>query len=405
MGSARNLLYLGMENKPLTQDGVTIKLVNSDELLEQAVEALRNSAELALDLEFDQNRFTYGFNLCLVQLSDGCGTCYIIDPFTIDNLQPLFRLLEEPATTKIIHHSNNDILLLNKMGCRIRGVMDTDVAAKILNYERSSLATVLKEEFSKEIDKSQQSSNWNKRPLTEAQLLYAAIDVIYLHQVKKKLVAEIAQLGRMPWLQEENQLLEALSYTEPLHPHLKLRNAFRLNFYQQFILKELFAFREEMAKTFNKPASYVIANEALVELANNPNTDLHEWLNHTKGIHGGLKKPRNEERLQHVLRQAKEKARENNISHDYPENRWQRPLRTPETEQRKEALTLIQKRIIAQYGEYTSRLIINQNLITEYSQTGKLRCTKLYATDIVLATAKELGIALPAPSLKEAADK
>ncbi|GAB3536399.1 hypothetical protein GCM10027443_26670 [Pontibacter brevis] len=390
-----------MENKTLTHDGVTIRLIETDAELLTAVKALRQHKELALDLEFDQNRFTYGFNLCLVQISDDNGTCYIIDPFTINNLQPLFELLEDKDFTKIIHHANNDILLLDKLGCNIRGVMDTDVAAKILNYERSSLATVMKEEFDQEVDKSQQSSNWNKRPLTEAQLIYAAIDVLYLHQVKAKLVAEIEEKGRMHWLQEENLLLESLIYSEPENPHMKLRNAYRLNYYQQYILKELFAFRDEMGKQLNKPSSYVISNEGLVDLANNPNTDVHEWLNHTKGIHGALKRARNEKLLQETLEQAKRKAKADNISHDYPENRWQRPPRTPETEKRKEDLITVQKYIIAKYGEFASRLIINQGLITDYSITGQLRCTKQYATDIILDAASELDIHLPEPIMKD----
>lgn len=384
-----------MENLPLVEDGVAIVLVESDAALHEAVGKLEQCTELAVDLEFDQNRYTYGFNLCLVQIADGKDTCYIIDPFYIDDLTPLFKLFSAPGITKIIHHSNNDILLLDKMGCNVKGIMDTDVAAKILNYERSSLATVLKEEFSKEIDKSQQSSNWNKRPLTEQQLRYAAIDVIYLHKIKKKLLEEIERQGRMHWLVEENSLLEQLKYTESENPHLRLKHSFRLNYYQQYLLKGLYTFREDLARQFNKPAHFVIPNEALVELANNPNVDLHEWLNHTRGIHGNLKKPKNEKLLQEAMQNAKEAAKANHISHDYPEHRFHRPLRTPETERRKEHLSEVQKAIMERYGEYASRLIINQSLIIDYSQNGKLRCTKQYASEIVLAVAQELGIDLP----------
>jgi ribonuclease D len=395
-----------MENLPLTEDGVAIILVASDQALQEAAAQLGQRQELALDLEFDQNRYTYGFNLCLVQIADGNGNCYIIDPFFIDDLSPLFGLIENPAITKIIHHSNNDILLLDKLGCHIRNIVDTDVAAKILNYERSSLATVLKEEFEKEIDKSQQSSNWNKRPLTEEQLRYAAIDVIYLHKIKAKLLSTIEKEGRMHWLEEEDQLLEQLRFTEPENPHLRLKHAFRLNYYQQYLLKGLYAFRDELAQQFNKPAPFVIPNEALVELANNPNTDIHEWLNHTRGIHGGLKKPKNERLLKEALEKAKDDAKANNISHDYPDHRYQRPFRTLETEKRKELLTEVQQQIIAKYGEYASKLIINQSLITEYSQNGRLRCTKKYATAIVLQTARELGIDIPliAPATPESQD-
>ncbi|WP_347159493.1 ribonuclease D [Pontibacter chitinilyticus] len=391
-----------MENTPLSHDGVTIKLIESDEALARAVQDLHKSKVLALDLEFDQNRFTYGFNLCLIQVTDGCGTCYILDPLSIQHLQPFFLLLEDPAITKIIHHANNDIMLLKKLGCDIKGVLDTDVAAKLLNYERSSLATVLKEEFDKEIDKSQQSSNWNKRPLTEEQLRYAAIDVIYLHRVKDRLTGQLEEKGRLQWLDEEDRLLEQISYAEPENPHMKLRNAYKLNYFQQFILKKLYTFRDEMAQQFDKPSSYVIGNEALVDLATTPDVDVHEWLNHTKGIHRSLKKPRNEKLLQNVLTQAVQEAKAQNISHDHADNRWQRPVRTPETEQRKEDMVQVQKQIMEKYGEYTSRLIMNQSLITEYSQTGTLRCTKQYATNIILDTAQELGITLPDPRVNPA---
>ncbi|MCC9168057.1 ribonuclease D [Pontibacter harenae] len=384
-----------MENKALSYDGTTIRLIETEEALQDVAAKLSGSRELALDLEFDQNRFTYGFNLCLIQISDGNGTCYIIDPFAFEDLSPIFEIVENPSITKIIHHSNNDILLLNKLGCNIRNVMDTDVAAKILNYERSSLATVLKEEFDKEIDKSQQSSNWNKRPLTEAQLVYAAIDVIYLHQVKERLVKKIEELDRLHWLEEENNLLERIEYSEANNPHLKLKNAFKLNYYQQFLLKDLYSFRDEMGQKLNKPAPYVIPNDALVDLANNPNVDLHEWLNHTKGIHGALKRQPNEKLLSKALKQAKEKAKEENISHDYPDFRGQRPVRTAETEQRKDELSQVQKRIVEKYGENASRLVITQSLIGEYSQTGNIRCHKKYGYSIIMETASELGINLP----------
>lgn len=389
-----------MENTTLIFDGVTIKLIEQQEQLAEVVNLLSQNKELALDLEFDQNRFTYGFNLCLVQIAAENGVCYIIDPFAVQNLQPLFELFGNKDITKIIHHSNNDILLLDKMGCRIQNVMDTDVAAKILNYERSSLATVLKEEFQIDIDKSQQSSNWNKRPLTEAQLQYAAIDVIYLHRIKAKLLSELEQLDRLHWLQEENELLESLTYSEPENPHLRLRNANRLNYYQQYILKNLYTFREQMGKQFNKPAPFVISNDALVELANNPNTDIHEWLNHTRGIHGGLKRPRNEKLLRDTIKDAQKEAKANHISHDYPESRWQRPLRTPETEQRRDDLIAVQKRVVEKYGEYAARLIITQSVINDYSFTGELRCTKRYATAILLQTAQEVGVGLPPPRLE-----
>ncbi len=380
-----------MENSTLSYDGVSIELIESQDALVRAVAALQQHTILALDLEFDQNRFTYGFNLCLIQIADGCGTCYIIDPFPIADLQPLLDLLENPAITKIIHHANNDIMLLSKMGCAIKGVLDTDIAAKLLNYERSSLATVLKD-FNIEIDKSQQSSNWNKRPLTQEQLRYAAIDVIYLHRVMHLLIDGLSAQGRTAWLEEENALLEQITYAEPENPHLKLKEAFRLTYYQQFILQKLYTFRDEMAQFFNKPAAYIIGNEALVQLAADSDVNIHDWLNHTKGIHGGMKQARNEQLLANTVALARKEAIAQNISHEHPESKWRRPLRTPITEQRKEDMVAIQKSIMEKYGEFTSRLIINQSIIVAYSQAGTLYCTKTYAKKVILATAEALGL-------------
>ncbi|MER2999377.1 ribonuclease D [Pontibacter populi] len=386
-----------MEFTTLSNNTIKIKLVSTPEQLQAAIADLSTKKELALDLEFDQNRFTYGFNLCLIQITDGKGICYIIDPFDLPDLQPFFQLMENKAIMKIIHHSNNDILLLDKLGCSIQNVMDTDVAAKILNYERSSLATVLKEEFNIEIDKSQQSSNWNKRPLTEQQLQYAAIDVVYLHEVKDKLLTEIEQVGRMHWLQEENSLLEKLRYTESENPHLRLKNASRLTYYNQFFLKALYNFRENLGKQLNKPSSYIIPNDALIELAINPDVDLHEWLNHTRGIHGRLKSPNYENKLRDTISKTMQAAEAQHISHDYAGSQFKRPFRTSETEKRKEELTSVQAEIVKQFGEFAGRLIINQSLINEYSYTGKLRCTKRYATQIVLDTATSIGVQLPQP--------
>ncbi|MDX5346881.1 MAG: ribonuclease D [Hymenobacteraceae bacterium] len=381
-----------MEDVALTIDGNKIKLVSSANGVRQSVAVLRQAKELALDLEFDQNRHTYGFNLCLIQISDG-ETCYLFDPFTVEDLKPVWQLFEDPAITKIIHHANNDILLLNKLGCNIRNVIDTDVAAKILNYEKSSLATVLAEDFKIELDKSQQSSNWNTRPLTEEQLHYAALDVNYLHRVKDRLVTEIKQKGRLHWLEEEGRLLEQIEYTEPQDPHLRLKTARNLTYFQIFLLKELFSFREKLAQAANKPSAFIIPNDALVDLARNPDTDVYEFINSTRGIHRSLKTARNEERLRQVLQKARNRAEAHNIGHDFPPP-YRRPVRNRETNMRDEALSKVQEEIVRVYGAYASRLIITSSVISEYAFTGKLNVQKQYALDIILETAKALNITL-----------
>lgn len=376
-----------------TEELFNIRYIATEPQLRETAAVLHQKPELALDLEFDQNRHTYGFNLCLIQISDG-QTCYIIDPFEIADLQPLWLVLEDPKIAKIIHHANNDIMLLSKLGCHIRNVIDTDIAAKILNREKSSLASVLAEDFQISLDKSQQGSNWNLRPLTEQQLRYAALDVNYLHAVKDKLVSEIQRLGRMHWLLEEGRLLEQITYSEPEEPHLHMKLSKKLNYFELFILKDLYAFREALAKKVNKPAGFVIPNEALAELARHPETDVEEFLGRTKGIHRRVKQESNVSKLQKLLTAAEKRATEHQISREFPNNYWRRPFKTAETQQREETIQRVQEELIKRVGPYASRLIITTSVINEYALHGKLAVHKQYALAIILEIASELGVDL-----------
>jgi ribonuclease D len=372
-----------------------IRLINTDEGLQEIMPLLRQAGELGADLEFDQNRHTYGFTLCLVQLSDG-QTSYLIDPFPIQDLQPLLALMADPAVTKIFHHSNNDLLLLSKLGCQTHAVVDTDIAAKILNYEKASLANVMAEEFGVTINKAMQASNWNKRPLTEEQIRYAALDVQYLRPLKEKLVGKIRELGRMRWLEEECHLLERITYLTPDQPHLRLKGISRFSEFDLFILEELYAFREELAQQLNKPSGYIISNDALVDLALHPQTDVHEWVNHTRGIHGRLKSDRHSRDLVKVLRQARQQAEAAGLSQQQPERRYKRPVETPETQAREEQALCLQAELASRYGTHASRLLLNQSMIQYYTYQGHLLVPKHYARDIINDVVAELNLDLKA---------
>ena len=382
-----------MKEPAFVLEGKPVHVVDSAETLQAAVDHLAQEPELALDLEFDQHHYTYGFNLCLIQISDG-HHCFLIDPLPIADLQPLWDVLENPAIVKIFHHANNDLMLLSMLGCQVRNLVDTSIAAKILNYAKAALGTLLEEELQLKLDKSQQMSNWNHRPLTKRQLEYAAQDVLYLHELKKAMVAKIEDLDRMHWLDEEDQLLENITFTTPEDPHLKIKFPQRLTLFQQFILKPIYDFRDELAQKWNFPAGQVINTNALMQLLNQPEGSINDWLYHTKGIHGRLQQDRFEQQLQRILNGAVEEAKKQKIPNRLPPNTFPPRLKTPETEARKDLLCTVQKALIDRYGAYTTPMLLDQSTITHYSQTSEVVIPKKYARDIVLATAQELGVEL-----------
>ncbi len=374
-------------------EGKPVHVVNSADLLQTTVRHLAQKPELALDLEFDQHHYTYGFNLCLIQISDG-HNCFLIDPLPISNLQPLWDVLENPAILKIFHHANNDLMLLSMLGCQVRNMVDTSIAAKILNHAKAALGALLQEELNLKLDKSQQMSNWNHRPLTKRQLEYAAQDVLYLHELKNVMVGKIQDLGRLDWLKEEDQLLENITYAELEDPHLKIKFAQRLTLFQQFIVKPIYDFRDELAKKWNFPAGQVINTSALLQLLNQPEVEVKDWLYHTKGIHGRLQQERFEQQLQRIVNGAVEEAKKRKIPDRLPPNPYPPRLKTPETEARKEQLTLVHKALAERYGQYTTPMLLDQSTITHYSQTGEVLIAKKYAREIVQAMAQELEIKL-----------
>ncbi|MBA9077585.1 MULTISPECIES: ribonuclease D [Rufibacter] len=382
-----------MKEPAFVLEGKPVHVVQTADALQAAAAHLGQQPELALDLEFDQHHYTYGFTLCLIQISDG-KTTFLIDPFPLEDLQPLWNVLENPAITKIFHHANNDLMLLSMLGCQVRNLVDTAVAAKILNYSKAALGTLLEEELGLKLDKSQQMSNWNQRPLSRKQLEYAALDVLYLHELKTAMVGKIKELDRMAWLEEEDKLLESIIYTEQEDPHLKIKFPQRLTLFQQFILKPIYAFRDEVAQKWNLPAGQVINTNALLQLLNNPEQSINEWLYHTKGVHGRLQQDRYEGPLQRIVNGAVQEANKRKIPHRLPPNPFPPRLKTPETEARKELLCTVQKTLIERYGAYATPMLLDQSTITQYSQTGELVMHKKYAREIVLATAREMKINL-----------
>ncbi|WP_205503517.1 ribonuclease D [Rufibacter psychrotolerans] len=382
-----------MKEPAFILEGKPVHVVQTAEALQEAAHHLNQQPELALDLEFDQHHYTYGFTLCLIQISDG-HTCFLIDPFPLDDLQPLWDVLENPASTKIFHHANNDLMLLSMLGCQVRNLVDTAVAAKILNYAKAALGTLLEEELGLRLDKSQQMSNWNQRPLSKRQLEYAAQDVLYLHQLKNAMVAKIEELGRLHWLEEEDQLLESITYVELEDPHLKIKFPQRLTLLQQFVLKPVYDFRDQLAQKWNIPAGQVINTNALMQLLQDPEQGINNWLYHTKGINGRLQQERYEEQLQRIVNGSLKEAKKRQIPNRLPPNPYPPRLKTPETEARRELLCTVQRALIERYGAYATPMLLDQSTITHYSQTGELVIVKKYAREIVEATARDLQITL-----------
>ncbi|MDW3223756.1 MAG: ribonuclease D [Paracoccaceae bacterium] len=138
--------------------------------------------------------------LCVVQLSGGDGNAHLVQIAKGQTSAPnLCALLEDPNVVKLFHFGRFDIAaMLNMFGATTAPVYCTKIASRLVRTytDRHGLAKLLQELLGIDISKQQQSSDWGADTLTEAQIEYAASDVLYLHQLRDALNTMLEREGR-----------------------------------------------------------------------------------------------------------------------------------------------------------------------------------------------------------------
>jgi len=138
--------------------------------------------------------------LCVVQLSRGDGEADVVQIARGQARAPnLERLLADPSVTKIFHFARFDVaVLLHTFGVAATPVYCTKIASKLTRTytDRHGLKDLTRELIGVDLSKQQQSSDWAAETLSEAQLAYAASDVLHLHALRQRLDAMLAREGR-----------------------------------------------------------------------------------------------------------------------------------------------------------------------------------------------------------------
>jgi ribonuclease D len=157
-------------------------------------------AEVAIDSETMGLRYRRD-PLCVVQLSSGDGNAHVVrlnrPAYDCPNLK---RLLADPAVLKLFHFGRFDIAMFQlHLGVEVAPVYCTKIASKLARTytDRHGLKDVAKELAGIDMSKAQQSSDWGSAELSQAQLDYAASDVLYLHAIKARLNEMLVREGRM----------------------------------------------------------------------------------------------------------------------------------------------------------------------------------------------------------------
>jgi len=231
---------------------------------------------LALDTEFIRER-TWWPQLALVQMTVPGQDALLVDP-TIPGMSDVLRpLLDNPSIVKLMHSASEDVQALQRgCGALPSPLFDTQIAAALcglgaaLGYQK-----LVETQLGIVLSKSETRSDWLRRPLSDAQLSYAADDVLHLHALHAILRDKLRELGREEWLAEDCARLVANSGNETpeRYPHLALRGAQYLDAEAQARLCRLLRWREVQARAGDRPKGWIIDNELAIALARKPPID------------------------------------------------------------------------------------------------------------------------------------
>jgi ribonuclease D len=235
-------------------------------LLDQA----RAEGTCAVDTEFVWER-TYAPALCLVQLATA-ERLAVIDPLAGAPLDPVAELMADPAVEKVMHAPSGDLAaFVLHHDVRPRNVFDTQVAAGFAGYGGSpSLERLLDQAVGVRLRHDEGFTDWSRRPLTRTQIEYAADDVRYLLDAASALRARLAGQGREAWVDEEMEQRYGDGATLVQDPEAAWRRVSgrgRLRGEQVSALAAAAAWREREARRRDLPASWLIKDATLIEIA------------------------------------------------------------------------------------------------------------------------------------------
>ena len=243
--------------------------VNRPEGLDRLAERLATAAEIAVDTEADSLHHYYE-KVCLIQLT-AAGENFIIDPLAGLDLAGFFRLLAEKNL--IFHGADYDLrLLAADYDFRPRGeVFDTNIAARLLGFQRLGLAALAEDLLGVTLSKGGQKFNWSRRPLPEEKIIYAANDTRFLESLAGILRGRLRELGREEWAREScRALVRETGRPRPARDPdriWRIKGLKDLNRDELALVRELWQWREEEAKAVDIPPFKVLGNQPLVALA------------------------------------------------------------------------------------------------------------------------------------------
>jgi ribonuclease D len=248
--------------------------ITTTEALRDFCARLADQPFITVDTEF-MRETTYWPRLCLIQAASATDAA-IIDPMAEGlDLEPFLDLLRDPKIIKVFHAARQDTEIFVKLGAMPRPMFDTQVAAMAAGFgDQVSYEALVRQMLKQEVDKGSRFTDWARRPLSEAQLVYALGDVTHLAALYPKLRDRLKKEGRLDWVMAEMEDLTDpdLYDTDPEKAWKRLKpKKWSAKYLAAFVATAVW--RERAAQERDQPRGRILKDEAIDEIAAQGPTD------------------------------------------------------------------------------------------------------------------------------------
>ena len=260
------------------------RLVTDQVEFEAVLDVLITEKRIAVDTEFHREK-TYFPKVAMVQVAWSNGLV-LIDPLQVD-LLPMARLLESEVLV-VMHAAGQDLEVFDRAcGTVPVNLFDTQLAAGFIGLSSPSLASLHERELGLQLPKGDRLTDWLARPLTDAQLNYAASDVAYLLEIHDRLVRRLTDDGRLAWAEQEcvEMLSRERGRRRPEDAWMRIKEARQLRGRARDVVRSVAAWRERRAAEVDQPVRHVVPDLGVVAVAQRAPRTVDE-LRKVRGLDG-----------------------------------------------------------------------------------------------------------------------
>jgi ribonuclease D len=270
---------LDQESELLTEpaEGVPAIVTTSD-ALRQTIGALRGgTGPIAMDAE-RAHGFRYSQRAYLIQLRRAGAGTHLVDPTAFGQPADLSALGAAVSEAEwVIHAAGQDLPCLYEVGFVPKTLFDTELAARLLGYPRVALGTMIEEMLGVRLLKEHSASDWSKRPLPEEWLIYAALDVELLIELRDRLAVRLVETGKWPWAEQEFASLVANAGISPEPRRDPWRRTSGIHHVHNrrglAYVAELWYARDAIAQRQDRAPTKILPDVAITELASHKHPD------------------------------------------------------------------------------------------------------------------------------------